>query len=175
MKYKRLYITLLGLLIFNIHHTFAQDPPGPHPKRPRTPDDYKAGTLKTLALKGSDSRTNKEETMLVYDDILPTRVRVTYAGSARPIPQIKKEVLRQWARLYAGVPESYTEPYETEMLFIEKGDEHWLAVRKDVLPRLKQSLREREEMDLYLIRVGGALVLRTWEPLLLVENFQKPN
>ena len=40
----------------------------------------------------------------------------TYTGSTRPIPQFKKEAIRQWARLYAGSIEHYTEPYQSEML-----------------------------------------------------------
>lgn len=133
--------------------------------------------LKTLAIKSSDAhaRTNKEETMIVTPDILPSRVRVTLTDSTRPVPEIKKEVLRQWARLYAGAPEFYTKPYETELLFTEEGDEHWLAVKSELLPRLKQEIREGKEVDLYVIRMGSALISNAWEPMLLVENFQKTN
>jgi hypothetical protein len=176
MKYKRNVLVAAVVLLLAII-TSAQDPVGPQPKKPRTPDDYKVRTLKTLRIKGSDSehRTNKEETMLVYGEILPSRVRVKFKGSTRPVPEIKKEVLRQWARLYAGAPEFYTGPYETEVLFVEEGDEHWLAVRTRALPQLKQQVKEGEEVDLFLIRVGAALTTKNWEPMLLVENFQKPN
>jgi hypothetical protein len=123
---------------------------------------------------GAESLGNKEETMIVHADILPSRVRVIYTGSARPLPQIKQEVLRQWARLYAGFPEGYTKPYETEMLFIEDGREHWLAVKKESLPRLKRELKQGDAVDLYLIRVGAAKASGEWELMLLTENFQKP-
>lgn len=177
--FSRAVVILLFLLLplsFSIA-VLAQDPLGPHPKRPRRPEDYKPRALKALALKSADrdTRTNKEETMVVTPDILPSRVRVTFTRTTRPIPQIKKEVLRQWARLYAGAPEFYTKPYETELLFTEEGDEHWLAVKSELLPRLKQEIREGKEVDLYVIRMGSALISNAWEPLLLVENFQKPN
>lgn len=177
--FSRAVVILLFLLLplsFSIA-VLAQDPLGPHPKRPRRPEDYKPRALKALALKSADrdTRTNKDETMIVTPDILPSRVRLTFTGPTRPIPQIKQEVLRQWARLYAGAPEFYTKPYEIEMLFTEAGDDHWLAVKKELVPRLKQEIKEGDEVDLYLIRVGAAQISNAWEPMLLVENFQKPN
>lgn len=177
MKYRPIiFVALVVLTLVSL--TLAQEPAGPRPKRARTAEDYKPRTLKELAVKSSSSsenRTNKEETMVVTPDILPSRVRVTFTGSSRPIPQIKKEVLRQWARLYAGAPEFYTKPYETEILFTEEGDEHWLAVKTELLLRLKQEIKEGNEVDLYLIRMGAALISNAWEPMILVENFQKPN
>jgi hypothetical protein len=176
MKHKSLYFVLLLAFLLGGNLAYGQDSLGAKPKKPRTLDDYKPRTLKEVAAKGSDaeSRGNKEETMIVHPDILPSRVRVTYTGSKRPLPQIKKEVLRQWARLYAGFPEGYTEPYETEMLFVEDGAEYWLAVRKESLPRFKQELKQGEVVDLYLIRVGAAKASDEWELMLLVEKFQKP-
>jgi hypothetical protein len=176
MKRQSSYLFLLLALLLGSNLAYGQDSLGPKPKKPRTADDYEPRTLKELVTKGSDaeSRGNKEETMIVHPDILPSRVRVTYTGSARPLPQNKKEVLRQWARLYAGSPESYTEPYETEMLFTENGAEYWLAVRKKSLPQFEQELKRGEVVDLYLIRVGAAKTPADWELMLLVENFQKP-
>jgi hypothetical protein len=109
--------------------------------------------------------------MVVYADIFPSRVSVTLAGSSRTLPQLKKEVLRQWARLYAGVPEGYTDRYETEMLFAQDGNDYWLAIRKDLLPHFKQVLRAGDSLDLNLIRVGSAKLSEAWEPMLLVESF----
>jgi hypothetical protein len=176
MKLKSSYVTLLVALLLCGNVAYGQDTLGAKPKKPRTLDDYKSRTLKEVATKGADteSRGNKEETMIVHSDILPSRVRATYTGSARPLPQIKKEVLRQWARLYAGFPEGYTKPYETELLFIENGTQYWLAVRKGSLPRFEQELKRGEAVDLYLIRVGEAKASGAWELMLLVENFQKP-
>ena len=149
----------------------AQDSLGPQPKRPRTPDDYRARTLKDLTALPSDSKTlgNKEETMLVHSDVLPSRVRVTYVGSTRRLPHIKKEVVRQWARLYAGAMESYTEPYQTEMLFSEDGARYWLAVRKQFVSGLKRG----QVVDVYVIRLGKAKISNGWEPVFLVESVRE--
>jgi hypothetical protein len=155
----------------------AQDSSGPQPKRARAPEDYRPRTLKEVAAQSSDAdgRGDKEETTLVLGDILPSRVRVAYAGTSRPLSEIKREVLRQWAVRFAGVPEGYTKPYEREMLFTENGARYWLAVRKESLPRLRQELKRGEAVDLYLIRLGAAKTPGGWEPLLLVESFRKPN
>jgi len=176
MKRKSSYVVLLLALLLGGNFAYGQDSLGPKPKKPRTADDYKPRTLKEVAAKGSDaqSRGNKEETMIVHPDILPSRVRVRYTGSARPLPQNKKEVLRQWARLYAGSPEGYTEPYETELLFTENGAEYWLAVRTKSLPQFERELKQGDEVELYLIRVGAAKTSDEWELMLLVESFKKP-
>ena len=168
-------LALLAALFLSHHFAYGQDG-APGGKRPRRPDDYQVRTIKELPIESSDSesRGNKEETMIVHPAILPSQVRVTYTGSTRKMPQIKKEVLRQWARLYAGSPEGYTEPYQTELLFREGEDKHWLAVKKDSLSRFKKELKKGDGLDLYLIRVGSAKVSDEWELVLLIESFQKP-
>jgi hypothetical protein len=177
MKCRSLHLVLLLTILLGGDPTYAQDPLGATPKKPRTPDDYKPRALKELAQgwTGAGSRGNKMETMVVHADVLPSRVRATYAGSARPLPRIRKEVIRQWARLYAGFPEGYTRPYETEMLFTEEGSRYWLAVRKESLPRLGGELKRGELLVLYLIRVGAVKAGGGWEPVLLIESFERPN
>ena len=177
MRSRSTHFVLLLALALGGNSVYGQGSSGAGPKRARTPDDYKPRTLKELAAEGDGGQGlgNKEETMVVHGRILPSRVRAAYAGTTRPLPPIKREVLRQWARLYAGSPEGYTEPYQTEALFIEDGAEHWLAVRKRDLPRLRQGLKKGEAADLYLIRVGAAKAGGGWELVLLVESFRKPN
>ena len=164
---------LLLTLYFIYNLAYTQET-APGVKRARTPDDYQVRTIKDLAIASDDpdSRGNKEETMIVHPTLVPSRVRVTYTGSSREALEIKKEVLRQWARLYAGSPEGYTKPYQKEMLFLEGEKKHWLAVRNDALARIQSELKQGDEVDLYLIRVGAAKVSESWELMLLVENFK---
>lgn len=161
-------ILLLGISA-SVH---AQDPSGPHPKKVRTLEDYQARTLKEVTTVSPSSETlgNKLETMLVSADLFPSKVTASYMGSRRKIPQLKKEVLRQWARLYAGVMEGYTEPYQTEMLFMENGTKYWLAVKKELVPQISQ-LKRGAPLDLYLVRVGTAKISDKWEAMVLVENY----
>jgi hypothetical protein len=58
------------------------------------------------------------------------------------------------------------------MLFLEGEKKYWLAVRDDALARIRNELKQGEEVDLYLIRVGAAKVAEEWELMLLVENFR---
>jgi len=167
---------LLLTLLLSSNLAYGQESLGAKPKKARREEDYKARTLREVTTKGSDVelKGNKEETMIVNGDILPSRVRVIYTGSARALPQVKKEVLRQFALRYAGFPEFYTVPYEREVLFVENGAKFWLAVKKEPLRQLEKELKQGEKVDLFLIRVGAAKTSDEWESMLLVENFQKP-
>jgi hypothetical protein len=153
----------------------GQDALGAGSKKPRTPDDYKPRTLKAIAAASeAEGGRDKDAAEVVLGDLFPSRVRVTYRGSARPLPQSRKDVIARWARQYAGDPTHYTAPYETEMLFDEDGTGHWLAVNKRLLPRFEKELKEGEAIDLYAIRLGGVRTEGKWEWVLLVESFDKP-
>jgi hypothetical protein len=174
-SFQWIHFVLLLAVLLGGSFAHGQTPSGATVKKARVWEDYGVRTLKEIGEKKSegDSKGNKEETMMVYSNILPSRVRVTYTGSTRPAPQIKKEVLRQWARLYAGFPEGFTGPYESEILFIEDNKEYWLAVRTKSLPLFEKELKQGEAVDLCLIRVGAAKTPSAWELMLLVERFQK--
>jgi hypothetical protein len=170
--FKSKYLVLMALLLANA--SYAQEI-SPGPKRARTPEDYQAGSLKELAAKvsGPDSRGNKMETMIVDPDLSPTRVRVTYAGLTRRTPEAKGEVIRQWARLYAGSLETY-KPYEVDVLFTENGNKYWLTFTKKKLTSFWDSKERSKRVDLFVIRMGAAKSRDRWEPVFLVENFEKP-
>jgi len=167
-------VHLLLLTILTAIAIDAQNPTGPGPKRPRTPEDYQAGTLKELAAKLSspDSRGNKMETMFVDPDLSPTRVRVTYAGLTRRTPAARAQVIRQWARLYAGAIETY-KPYEVDVLFTENGKQYWLTFTQKKLKSFWDSKQSSKPVDLFLIRMGAVKTGNKWEPVVLVENFQE--
>ncbi len=124
------YLVLLAALLMCASIP-GQDHSGATPKKARTFEDYEVRTLKEIAETKAegDSIGNMAESMLVYSNNLPSRARVTYTGSKRLAPDIKKETLRQWARLYAGFPEGYTGPYQTEMLLVEDHKEYWPYVQ----------------------------------------------
>ncbi|HUE80573.1 MAG TPA: hypothetical protein VMM84_00580 [Pyrinomonadaceae bacterium] len=145
------------------------------PKKARTPEDYQTRTLKDLdGIKAESGLGDKQERLIVHAAILPSRVRLVYGGATRELPWIKKEVIRQWARLYAGNPDHYTKPYETELLFEEAGVHHWIAVPERSLPQLQEKLKKGDDVELFLIRLGKAQNGGVWESVLLVENFALP-
>jgi hypothetical protein len=165
-----LLISLLGLA------ASAQEATGSRPKRARVAEDYQVGTLKELATKGTGAESigNKQETMLIDSDLSPTRVRARYAGLTSHIPEAKAELIRQWARRYAGAPETYTKNYEIDVAFTEHGSQYWLTFRKKTLESFwKADVLNNKPVDLFLIRMGAIKQGNKWEPVLLVESFQE--
>lgn len=148
-------------------------------KKPRTEADYRSRTLRELTTLLPDYMANDPQAkepnlrVIVHADLLPSRVKVLYDGTARPLVESKKQVITSWANRFAGAPEFYTAPYQTEMLFTEDGESYWLAVRKDSLPRLEQELKKGDTIELFLIKMGNARIDDKLEPVLLVEKFGK--
>ena len=162
---------------------YGQDSLGPRPKKARTPADYQPRTLKDIAARKAETRSPAadheegaradDEKIIVNGDLRPSRVRATYAGRSRPLPQHKKVVLHRWAQLYAGAPTHYTVPYQSELLFKANGVKYWLAFKQDSIAQFKKQRKVGKAVDLFLIGMGGSLDGGRWEPLLLVESFQQ--
>ena len=164
-----LLISLLALA------SSAQEPTGPRPKRARVAEDYQVGTLKELAAKATSAESigNKQETMVIDPDLSPTRVRATYAELTARIPAAKAELIRQWARRYAGAPETYTKNYEIDVAFTEHGTDYWLTFSKKTLDSFWKADVLNKPVDLFLIKMGAIKQGDKWAPVLLVESFQE--
>ena len=166
---------LFVLLLTSIGAAYTQGE-----KKPRTEADYRSRTLRELTTLLPDYMANDPQSkepnlrVIVHADLLPSRVKVLYDGTARPLVESKKQVIASWANRFAGAPEFYTAPYQTEMLFTEDGKSYWLAVRKDSLPRLEQELKKGDTIELFLIKMGNARIDDKLEPVLLVEKIGKP-
>ena len=163
-----LLISLLGLA------ASAQEPAGPRPKRARVAEDYQVGTLKELAAKATSAESigDKQETMVIDPDLSPTRVRATYAELTARIPEAKAELIRQWARRYAGAPETYTR-YEIDVAFTEQGSDYWLTFSRKTLDSFWKADVLKKPVDLFLIKMGATKQGDKWVPVLLVESFQE--
>jgi len=175
VKQKRFKLAILLTLLLGCVITYGQGTLGPTPKKVRTPDDYKSRSMKEVSARDIEKLSPGDtDKVILRGDILPSRVRLTYAARARLLPQAKKDVLSRWARLYAGAPEHYTEPYETELLFREGRTDYWVAVRKQAKAQFEREVKIRMTVDLYLIRLGWARTGTEWEPLILMESSQRP-
>jgi hypothetical protein len=184
MKHQRFGLWLILLVMVAPQLGYGQDSLGPRPKKARTPADYQPRTLKDIAAREAETRSPAadheegaradDEKIIVNGDLRPSRVRATYAGRSRPLPQNKRNVLHRWAQLYAGAPTHYTVPYQSELLFKADGVKYWLAFKQDSIAQFKKQVKAGRAVDLFLIRLGGSLDGDRWEPLLLVESFQKP-
>jgi hypothetical protein len=171
MKLKRSFaaVLLVYLLGVTLH---AQEPTGPRPKRARTAEDYQASTLKEVAAKAASAERNKEETMAVDPNLSPTRVTAKYAGSTARTAEGKAQFIREWARRYAGAPETYTR-YDVDVAFTENGSTYWLTFTKKTLDSFWNSDKWNKPIDLFLIKLGAIKQGDSWVPVLLVESFAK--
>jgi hypothetical protein len=160
-------LVLLALLVTSM---LAQG----RPKKPRELADYTPRTLNEIAeLKGASAETFNIN-VVIQGEIFPTRVKAVYGHTSRAVSTSTKNAIAAWANRYAGAPETYTRPYEREVVFTENGQQFWLAVRKELLPRFEEELSAGDTVELFLIKLGSARNGDKWEPVLLVEKFLKP-
>jgi hypothetical protein len=104
---------------------------------------------------------------IVHGQLFPSRVKVVYRGMQRPLLEDKRNVIIGWANQFAGMPEFYTVPYQTELLFTEGGEKYWLAVRKELLAR---EWKQGDALELCVIKLGNVRIGDQFEPVLLVEQ-----
>jgi hypothetical protein len=168
MKTKIVFSVLLAVTVAGSLYAQVRN------KKARELADYTLRTLQELAQSKATTSEPINEDLVIQGDIVLSRIRVVYEGTSRPLSQNRKDVVREWARRFAGAPEFYTQPYETEVLFSENGENYWLAVRKEFLPRFEQELKKTEAVDLFVIKLGNVRTGEKWEPVLLVEKFAKP-
>lgn len=146
-------------------------------KKPRTVADYQPRTLQEMttllpetfraALAERGIQGNKDMKQIVHGELFPSRVTAVYSGTKRPILQDKRNVIIGWANKFAGMPEFYTVPYQTELLFTESGENYWLAVHNDLLA---QDWKQGETLELCVIKLGNTRIGDEFEPVLLVER-----
>ena len=144
------------------------------PKKPREFDDYTPRTLEDASQLQGSVIEGSNKNVAIHGEIFPTRVKVVYEVTSRPLAQHKRDTIAAWANRFAGAPETYNRPYQNEVLFSENGRKYWLVVRKEFLPRFAQELKKGETVELFLIKMGSARKADKWEPVLLVEKFLIP-
>ena len=163
---------LLLLSITGATLTYAQGD-----KKTRTIADYQPRTLQELAnllpepfriaLAERGVEGNKNLKQIVHGEMFPSRVKAVYSGTQRPIVEDKRNLISSWASNFAGMPEFYTVPYQTELLFTEGDKSYWLVVHKDLLA---QDWKQGETLELCVIKFGHVQVGDEFEPVLLVEK-----
>lgn len=146
-------------------------------KKPRTIADYQPRTLQELAnllpetfraaLAERGVEGNKDMKLIVHGEMFPSRVKVVYGGEKRPLPEDKRSAISGWANKFAGMPEFYTVPYQTELLFTEGAEKYWLAVHRDLVA---QDWKQGEALELCVIKFGNVRIGGVFEPVLLVEK-----
>lgn len=165
------FMFLLSIFVTTMVH-------GQGEKKPRTIDDYRPRTLRELRTllpeafrsalveRGGDGG-NKDLRQIVHAELFPSRVKAVYSGEKRQLLESKRYVIISWANQFAGAPEFYKAPYQTELLFTEDGKSYWLAVGKE-FP--EENWKKDEAFDLCVIKLGHARIGDELEPVLLVEK-----
>ena len=171
----RICLFLLLLSITGATLAYAQGE-----KKPRTVADYEPRTLQELstllpetfrvALAERGVEGNKDMKLIVHGQLFPSRVKAVYGGTRRPLPEDKRNVIIGWANKFAGMPEFYTVPYQTELLFTEGSEKYWLAVHNDLLAT---EWKQGESLDLCVIKLGNVRIGEEFQPVLLVERVIK--
>lgn len=133
---------------------------------------YVPRTLREIIISHSDPKTLDKANMLMTGDTFPSRVKVTYSGSARKVLPPKKLHLDMLTEAFKVDPKVISR-YETEMLFLEGTEEHWLPVQKDLIPFFEKELTKGEEVVLYAEWVGAKKTDDKWDWIFLVNEFQK--
>ncbi|HEY4426558.1 MAG TPA: hypothetical protein VGN10_20270 [Pyrinomonadaceae bacterium] len=168
----RLCLFMLLLSMTGATLTYAQGE-----KKPRTIADYQPRTLRELAnllpepfrvaLAERGVEGNKDLKQIVHGELFPSRVKAVYSGTQRPLVADKRNLISSWANKFAGMPEFYTVPYQTELLFTEGVEKYWLAVHKDLLA---QDWKQGEALELCVVKLGNVQIGDELEPVLLVEK-----
>ncbi len=173
MKLKLLFLVLLTTLLLGAVLAYGQDLSA-GPKKARTAEDYKPRTLAEIATTSLvETRGGGSEIGVLTGNLFPSRVQVTYRGSQRAISKARGKIILKWAQRYAGAPEHYTVPYQTELLFQEAGRNHWLVVNENLLARFEKEIKKGTALDLNVIRLGGFKTKGKWEWVLLVESINQ--
>jgi hypothetical protein len=188
-----LYLFLLGSLKENGSSGFVilineykrpedSGPSGPRTGKPKVWGEegalqdyerYVVRTLREIIARHLDSEATKGANVLLTGDTFPSRVRATYTGSTRKVPALRKQHLEMLAQSFNVDPKVIAK-YETEMLFKEGNDEHWLPVVKDLIPFFEKEMTKGETVILYTEWVGARKINDKWEWIFLVQEFQKP-
>lgn len=176
MKTRLCLFAVFSLMVTSL--AFAQDV-----KKARTIEDYQPRTLQelstllpeTIRKAIEEQRANGDNNplrIIVHHELMPSRVKAVYSETSRPLPDVKKKIISDWANRFAGMPEFYTAPFQTETLFSDGKQKYWLALRKD-FPT--QDIKNGARLELCVIKLGNVSIdTDDLEPVLLVEHVIQP-
>lgn len=137
-------------------------------------DKYLTRTLAELVDDNSPkpNRPVEKIDLLISAKPFYSAVRVKYVGGSRPISDTKKMLIKTWQESL-GYDANVIKLFENEYLFKECEKEYWLPVQKPVASYFPKELAENDNITLYLMVVGGLKVSEKWEPVFLVNEFNK--
>jgi hypothetical protein len=137
-------------------------------------EDYLPRTLRQIIRDHSDPNilSKNEGSMILTGDTFSSRVRAAYLGESRKVSPAKKQHLDMLVTSF-NVDQKVIDQYDTEMLFLEGSEKHWLVVQKRLLPFFDKEVKKGEEITLYVEWVGAKKISGKWEWVFMVHEFQK--
>lgn len=137
-------------------------------------EDYIPRTLKQIIRDHSDPKilSKNEGSMILTGDTFSSRVKGIYTGESRKVSAAKKQHLNMLVTSF-NVDQKVIDQYDSEMLFLEGSDEHWLVVHNKLLPFFEKEVKKGEQLTLYAEWVGAKKIGGKWEWVFMVHEFQK--
>jgi hypothetical protein len=140
--------------------------------------DYDAYEPRTLAdmIAKYDYKENDDPKMkdgsVIFGASFPSRVKVTYTGDSRRIPEARRQFMGDWVKTH-GMDARVGELFESEWKFVEGVVEYWLPVQKQVASYFDKELKKGEAVNLYAVIAGGKKISGRWDWVILVNEFDK--
>ena len=137
-------------------------------------EDYIPRTLRQIIRFHSDPTvlSKNEGSMILTGDTFSSRVKAVYTGEIRKVSREKKQHLDMLVPSF-NVKQEIINQYDTEVMFLEGADEHWLPVQKKLIPFLQKDVKKGEEITLYAEWVGAKKIGGKWQWIFMVHEFQK--
>lgn len=161
----------LALLLLSLQTARAQ-------QQERFPwEEYMARTFGEIikrnveTIEGRDAAYREKIDMIFSGDLMHSQMRVTYTGATRKIPAGRKEHLDAWAKSL-GIKPEVVALFESEMLFLECSNEHWVPVQKQVIPHFEKELKKNDMVTLFTAFTGGRKIDGAWHWVFIVNEFQ---
>ena len=84
----------------------------------------------------------------------PRRATLQYMGESRPIGEIRREVIRRWAKAFRR-PELMVDMFDREYLFRENGVDYWMPVQTKVAAYFDDELTVGGPVELFVAWLGA--------------------
>ena len=116
-----------------------------------------------------DIQTEKKAMLLTGDDFA-SQVKLVYMGKQRSVAGTTKALVTAWKKTFKdiGLPQ---DEFNTEFLFKEGSEEHWLAVQNALVDSVQKELQTGDVLNAYVIWMGAIKSKSSWEWLFAMNEF----
>jgi hypothetical protein len=135
-------------------------------------DRYRPGTLTAIAEHVQENLVHGVDTtsigFVLAESDYPTRARVEYRGSWRPISAEAREVISAFISA-TGLDSQVVAYFRSEALIAEEGRELWIPVQQSMVPRLRE-MEPGAAVTLFVMWVGASQYGSRLQSVFIVNN-----